>query len=216
MRGPLTRNPAALTTQGLIPAGAGTTYPTLKIGKHTRAHPRRCGDHLCRTRVMTMPVGSSPQVRGPRPARAYRLRDRGLIPAGAGTTSSLVNLVQATGAHPRRCGDHLIPVSVGKQRWGSSPQVRGPPYPAASVGVSGRLIPAGAGTTMPGENEEQIKTAHPRRCGDRCTHPALRYWSWGSSPQVRGPLKHAKPHRLHPGLIPAGAGTTGLPSALSR
>ena len=68
---------------GLIPAGAGN-IASVPPRAPTRAHPRRCGEHLFVQGDALAPPGSSPQVRGTsgvavRPRAVVRL-----IPAGAG------------------------------------------------------------------------------------------------------------------------------------
>ena len=45
VRGPLPAYTDAKITNGLIPAGAGTTCLTGSLARCKRAHPRRCGDH---------------------------------------------------------------------------------------------------------------------------------------------------------------------------
>ena len=71
--------------------------------------------------------GSSPQVRGPRNQPRQRRLPTGLIPAGAGTTLTGTDVDELQGAHPRRCGDHYGTSGVPYCAMGSSPQVRGPP-----------------------------------------------------------------------------------------
>ena len=126
VRGPPFFSPCRVCLIGLIPAGAGTTR--LKSLKATlnRAHPRRCGDHALQGISNDPTYGSSPQVRGPRLAIRSYLSSLGLIPAGAGTTTRPLSAGGRDGAHPRRCGDHVIGGSPSGSQYGSSPQVRGP------------------------------------------------------------------------------------------
>ena len=132
--------------------------------------------------------GSSPQVRGtPRDCDSGG-GNRGLIPAGAGNTSSCAPGRAPPGAHPRRCGEHLD--EAYEERPGAW------------------LIPAGAGNTSPVLNEANRGAAHPRRCGEHRWCPgALPPWR-GSSPQVRGTPAGLAGDRGLRGLIPAGAGNT--------
>ena len=111
-------------------------------------------------------------------------------------------------AHPRRCGDHANWVTTVMLPGGSSPQVRGPPLAQRGNAYWLRLIPAGAGTTFRRSTAFRPVQAHPRRCGDHWIRIRLRLWSWGSSPQVRGPRGCRVGRGDRPGLIPAGAGTT--------
>ena len=152
--------------------------------------------------------GSSPQVRGP-PIRTLPLSYLvGLIPAGAGTTSTSWCLRWRARAHPRRCGDHSASHQSSAMRMGSSPQVRGPLSGLPEAKDTGRLIPAGAGTTRVFPRCFRCAGAHPRRCGDHGRPPGATASPLGSSPQVRGPRKTTSQPQLRLGLIPAGAGTT--------
>ena len=73
---------------GLIPAGAGNTHRSLSNRPSTWAHPRRRGEH---DQVMDRAGhygGSSPQARGTQTLTSSRCSSQGLIPAGAGNTST--------------------------------------------------------------------------------------------------------------------------------
>ena len=107
VRGPPGLACATAVINGLIPAGAGTTSMMGIPLSATRAHPRRCGDHLESHLVAGAVPGSSPQVRGPLGADSSEADRKRLIPAGAGTTSSAAFASIAAWAHPRRCGDHV-------------------------------------------------------------------------------------------------------------
>ena len=112
---------------GLIPAGAGSTDEPSHARRWSRAHPRRRGEHERHEDFVPLLRGSSPQARGaPRaPCTAWTLRTgsspqargaphpagagahgRGLIPAGAGSTSTGGGEQRTCQAHPRRRGEH--------------------------------------------------------------------------------------------------------------
>mgnify|MGYP006974271741 CR=1 FL=1 len=147
-------------------------------------------------------------MRGPRSSSSFRVSISGLIPAGAGTTSCRHCSLVRRWAHPRRCGDHGIPVTDDEAETGSSPQVRGPRLGRKCCPNAPRLIPAGAGTTEDPFAAMQQLAAHPRRCGDHQNRRPAWIAVSGSSPQVRGPLiSFARPSSMSR-LIPAGAGTT--------
>ena len=180
----------------------------MSLYRSTRAHPRRCGDHEVLTLLGPLPGGSSPQVRGPQSSTTIVTCGNGLIPAGAGTTRQAQLGFALTGAHPRRCGDHLAMGWTEKIGRGSSPQVRGPLVTVMLPGIQMRLIPAGAGTTLLQPMPCLPDRAHPRRCGDHETQIFEGYFEQGSSPQVRGPRVAGHQQRPDLRLIPAGAGTT--------
>ena len=153
-------------------------------------------------------MGSSPQVRGtPLVDSSHRCRS-GLIPAGAGNTSSTRSPARRSRAHPRRCGEHPHEVLRSVCHPGSSPQVRGTRGHRPRPRPPSRLIPAGAGNTSVPRIAAPPVEAHPRRCGEHETETWEATLDQGSSPQVRG--THGDPVCGHQngGLIPAGAGNT--------
>ena len=72
--------------RGIIPAGAGSTFQACCVPFQGQDHPRRCGEHDLSVAGRTSDVGSSPQVRGARDRPDRPRRQRGIIPAGAGST----------------------------------------------------------------------------------------------------------------------------------
>ncbi len=198
--------------RGLIPAGAGSTSARSPGSGHPPAHPRRRGEHSVQVFVRDSRSGSSPQARGARGSRRVRPTRWGLIPAGAGSTLRRPRGPRCGAAHPRRRGEHLG--RAVQDRWveGSSPQARGArvkqPLQQHRVG----LIPAGAGSTGPGQPGCATCTAHPRRRGEHCLAGTCQQPRPGSSPQARGALPLHPATREHAGLIPAGAGSTSPPA----
>ena len=113
------------TRAGLIPAYAGST--AYSVGKilAPRAHPRLRGEHRWKIPLSSLMRGSSPLTRGARGVLAFCEVASGLIPAYAGSTSSLVGQTGAATAHPRLRGEH-VGRSLGMvARMGSSPLTRG-------------------------------------------------------------------------------------------
>ena len=96
--------------RGIIPACAGNTRRRLLRDKRL--------------------LGSSPHVRGT--PGAVRGPDdlEGIIPACAGNTRWKPRSSQRARDHPRMCGEHISPVSIGNPLPGSSPHVRGTPATA--------------------------------------------------------------------------------------
>ena len=104
VRGRLRSDADALTSNGLIPAGAGQTCLILVCRRSRRAHPRRCGADSFVTPYEVRASGSSPQVRGRLTTGFPGCPSPGLIPAGAGQTGASPARRTARRAHPRRCG----------------------------------------------------------------------------------------------------------------
>ena len=107
-RGPRASAICMLLTARLIPARAGTTLPVMLNDSPVSAHPRSRGDHAVLLLFLGVLFGSSPLARGPRSTPHARGKLLRLIPARAGTTSSLPLRVFTTQAHPRSRGDHSI------------------------------------------------------------------------------------------------------------
>ena len=157
-----------LSGRGLIPAGAGQTFPDRPGTCSPWAHPRRCGADRCLHVVDSPCRGSSPQVRGRLQSKSNAFQILGLIPAGAGQTLVLGCSGLVQGAHPRRCGADDLVNDGGAKFMGSSPQVRGRLEVKGAYYHRHGLMPAGAGQTAEMFSERALKRAHPRRCGADC------------------------------------------------
>ena len=142
---PMTRTRAM--RPGIIPACAGNTSRAPSFSDTCRDHPRVCGEHR---RLLACPPsfgGSSPRVRGTQLRVVEDAPCLGIIPACAGNTSYDKNAGDATGDHPRVCGEHVQgPVLFGHLP-GSSPRVRGTQEAAGLSAVLRGIIPACAGNT---------------------------------------------------------------------
>ena len=190
----------------LIPAGAGSTESEHRAHPSTTAHPRRGGEHTIGVMTAMGESGSSPPGRGAHAAGGRGHRGQRLIPAGAGSTGRLRRNRRRVAAHPRRGGEHVFSTDMGWPFRGSSPPGRG--APGEPLGLDGRLIPAGAGSTRWSKLPELRQRAHPRRGGE---HPSTRSKGearTGSSPPGRGAQLERRERRGRVGLIPAGAGST--------
>ena len=175
-------------------------------------HPRGCGAHApsrCGRRAVW---GSSPRVRGSRmPCPAISAR-QGIIPAGAGLTSSACGPCLPWRDHPRGCGAHATGDKSAEKMPGSSPRVRGSHLRLVVRVCLGGIIPAGAGLTRPETRARRRCRDHPRGCGAHqidCLQPSA---SSGSSPRVRGSHTIVRICIWIAGIIPAGAGLTYLKS----
>ena len=170
----------------LIPARAGKT--PLEHWNHAwgRAHPRACGENAMTSPSPDSLPGSSPRVRGKRAHYNVDVNGTGLIPARAGKTSWMETPLPQRRAHPRACGENIIPFVVDGRLNGSSPRVRGKLEHARRRPDLQRLIPARAGKTSPKQRQARQRPAHPRACGENLVLAPTDLGPLGSSPRVRG------------------------------
>ena len=215
---------------GLIPAGAGRTCVASRRKSAATAHPRWRGEDEDQTMNVYSALGSSPLARGGRSAKDTMCTPVRLIPAGAGRTRPANGPVSRRAAHPRWRGEDLKSLDIKQPSVGSSPLARGDEdqtmnvysalgsSPLARGGRSAkdtmctpvRLIPAGAGRTRPANGPVSRRAAHPRWRGEDLKSLDIKQPSVGSSPLARGGLRVELVERLVDGLIPAGAGRTGV------
>ena len=86
MRGALEVDTKLLVGVGIIPAYAGSTR--LRVFARIRCdhHPRVCGEHSNAMALPSIPLGSSPRMRGARTQTHASGMRTGIIPAYAGST----------------------------------------------------------------------------------------------------------------------------------
>ena len=195
---------------GIIPAGAGLTAVRLLSHSRRRDHPRGCGAHHWIFPSAVNWLGSSPRVRGSRYNHRDHSADCGIIPAGAGLTRQWTGDLRGSWDHPRGCGAHMAVTAIIATGLGSSPRVRGSQllHKNALEGIG--IIPAGAGLTLATVRRPTADWDHPRGCGAHYNMQIIRARETGSSPRVRGSLSHRDDSPASCGIIPAGAGLTGL------
>ena len=156
------------------------------------AHPRACGENLVHRFPNALAYGSSPRVRGKRAGFAPCGSGRGLIPARAGKTGCATPWNGARWAHPRACGENPVPATTLSRSVGSSPRVRGKPFPSLIDSLRSGLIPARAGKTRRCASPSTPRRAHPRACGENVLDGGHGGAREGSSPRVRGKQLHAE------------------------
>ena len=208
VRGTRFQTKSAPLPAGIIPACAGNTFGFVRAAPPPWDHPRVCGEHKETSNGFAVIAGSSPRVRGTQLRVVEDAPCLGIIPACAGNTSYDKNAGDATGDHPRVCGEHVQgPVLFGHLP-GSSPRVRGTQEAAGLSAVLRGIIPACAGNT---EFRRMLMISardHPRVCGEHSSPFQSRFSPAGSSPRVRGTLEYLPDGGWKTGIIPACAGNT--------
>ena len=193
---------------GLIPACAGKTLGCERRSRHSRAHPRVCGENSKSSEQDWKYSGSSPRVRGKQTHEEAEDLESGLIPACAGKTLAAGGGRISPGAHPRVCGENAFLMRPATKPGGSSPRVRGKHRSKERRSPPAGLIPACAGKTFPQRAEARSQWAHPRVCGENERVCGIHRRAEGSSPRVRGKRRTARISAYRRGLIPACAGKT--------
>ena len=115
----------AVTSAGIIPAGAGKREWWIGGGALRGDHPRGCGEKGDHVVAKVGVEGSSPRVRGKGVLRGLGRRRARIIPAGAGKSSPGRSVGSARRDHPRGCGEKARKFFQAIRGKGSSPRVRG-------------------------------------------------------------------------------------------
>ena len=147
MRGARFIKSATQDAVGIIPACAGSTVEQLFLTTVIGDHPRMCGEHRTGRPYFAIVQGSSPHVRGALLHLRVDARDRGIIPACAGSTHHESDGADDERDHPRMCGEHFQTKRARIRLSGSSPHVRGAPHLMAELRGQSGIIPACAGST---------------------------------------------------------------------
>ena len=192
----------------IIPARAGPTERLPLQVRQDADHPRSCGANDGNSNVEFGSCGSSPLVRGQLVVLVGLPGVGRIIPARAGPTGPNRRPEHRNQDHPRSCGANRASSSPRVQIRGSSPLVRGQRRYSELPHIRWRIIPARAGPTPLPSSACLCGADHPRSCGanNACMNgPAF---SSGSSPLVRGQLRHASPLHVRARIIPARAGPT--------
>ena len=167
-----------------------------------------CGEHFIISARGLGKTGSSPHVRGaPERFEAFA-RAVGIIPACAGSTTSIGHNWTGMWDHPRMCGEHRICCQSCKISTGSSPHVRGALVQDFLQGLSTGIIPACAGSTVSWRIRRPPCRDHPRMCGEHNRGSSFGQSHKGSSPHVRGARQACDDALQESGIIPACAGST--------
>ena len=173
---------------GIIPAYAGSTFPSLASTSARRDHPRIRGEHETSFTGVGGPSGSSPHTRGAHAALDVEGLAARIIPAYAGSTRSGALSTRGARDHPRIRGEHAGFV--------------------VKLTIAGRIIPAYAGSTWFRESPTASAADHPRIRGEHSPLLSLRPGGHGSSPHTRGAPRRRLGRGPASRIIPAYAGST--------
>ena len=157
----------------IIPAGAGNASDGPPMPCPAPDHPRGCGERSSCAHAAHESSGSSPRVRGTRRGIVADHREYRIIPAGAGNAWGRRRWRPRWPDHPRGCGERCAPTKATRTWFGSSPRVRGTPFPRCRRGCGIRIIPAGAGNASCETNSTPWPADHPRGCGERAPLSAV-------------------------------------------
>ena len=198
MRGARRQHSECVSADGIIPADAGSTPYRRAVYRHSRDHPRGCGEHLFSLVIVPLQRGSSPRMRGAHAAMRIHIFRKRIIPADAGSTEIRLAWRFIGGDHPRGCGEHYIGGPMSRVRRGSSPRMRGAHDSDESAPQRGRIIPADAGSTWQKLHCCHLPWDHPRGCGEHRFGASSVSGVMGSSPRMRGaPGKNIQPLSVH-------------------
>ena len=193
----------------------GSTHRIPPWSRRSPDHPRVRGEHAGTLSGNTLVYGSSPRTRGAPHEHHREDRDRGIIPAYAGSTDARPGRPPRGGDHSRIRGEHLLALLAIGTTSGSSPHTRGAPRTHREDTVFIRIIPAYAGNTQPAICATTGRGDHPRIRGEHSPSRALAEPRTGSSPHTRGTPPHLRPAGGVHRIIPAYAGNTASSSRSS-
>ena len=151
---------------GIIPACAGSTRPRGCRSASRWDHPRMRGEHLLPQLQLVLVAESSSHARRAHGVLHRRPRDRGIIPACAGSTSTSSGRACRRRDHPRMRGEHGPRHIVQPLDLGSSPHARGAPQGAQGAQGDSGIIPACTGSTWQTPTRACTSRDHPRMRGE--------------------------------------------------
>ena len=127
-RGAPGRLVGSVSSDGITPACAGSTFCGRVVTSLCRDHPRMRGEHHPIFVVAGAEAGSPPHARGARGDFAVSADAFGITPACAGSTVGEFPIGSGVEDHPRMRGEHRLPAALVSAPSGSPPHARGAPY----------------------------------------------------------------------------------------
>ena len=141
---------------GITPAHAGNTR-TRRIRRMSwRDHPRTRGEYLISSAYLTSLVGSPPHTRGIHKMISIDTLGKGITPAHAGNTYSVLHCCRPDRDHPRTRGEYFAFSLIASLYSGSPPHTRGIRANINHYSTSLGITPAHAGNTRSGTERKRI------------------------------------------------------------
>ncbi len=212
-RGAVSRSLTFRGVAGTIPAGAGSRASSPSTPTTSRDHPRGRGEQTPQPSSSPPPPGPSPRARGADFASQRPDAESGTIPAGAGSRPRSITRARHRGDHPRGRGEQISQGEHEKYARGPSPRARGAARAAALRAHGLGTIPAGAGSSARARRHGGRPRDHPRGRGEQPPEGGHEAPRDGPSPRARGAAHVGAGRQLHPGTIPAGAGSRSFRSS---
>ena len=194
-----------------IPACAGRGPGSRSRSRTGTVHPRVCGERSSTRLPKRTASGSSPRVRGEGGEAVRCFARHRFIPACAGRGTRRDRRDRGCPVHPRVCGERSRPAPAVSHSRGSSPRVRGEVNRLYDLARLVRFIPACAGRGHVLTAAAYLVAVHPRVCGERFKSWGSGFGMNGSSPRVRGEVRHLRAAPDIHRFIPACAGRGETP-----
>ena len=174
----------------------------------TGDHPRIRGEHVSFEHDVDTLTGSSPHTRGAPQHRLTPHRERRIIPAYAGSTTSTREHAEMVRDHPRIRGEHGATWEIRDRSPSSSPHTRGARNLLHGNIGGAKIIPAYAGSTDDASRLCSRIEDHPRIRGEHLVIGDEKHNHRGSSPHTRGARRRPRRRIVPLRIIPAYAGST--------
>ena len=206
MRGKDEHGRGRLCILGITPAHAGKSCKRTSYLLPTRDHPRACGEKASPKNVLRSMAGSPPRMRGKEAAVGRFGGSSGITPAHAGKRRKRGNGLDASGDHPRACGEKGYTSAMKTSSGGSPPRMRGKAEGDAAALPLFRITPAHAGKRTRSWRAYGCPWEHPRACGEKTLTEEDFDPNWGSPPRMRGKEENGRAEGPGRGITPAHAG----------
>ena len=127
MRGKLSQFADLIGWLRITPADAGKTFLLFGMCRLSSDHPRACGENAGNIKLISIPDGSPPRMRGKQLSAGSPAQPLWITPADAGKTRSQNEQLQHLQDHPRGCGENRESLNYATRDIGSPPRMRGKP-----------------------------------------------------------------------------------------
>ena len=148
MRGKAAHWAQAVPAEGITPAYAGKSLPSLSFAHTYWDHPRVCGEKLGTVLCTFFIAGSPPRMRGKVLQVVTGAKYYGITPAYAGKSLWYSVVCRYLQDHPRVCGEKTSGITLITTHQGSPPRMRGKDTPIGETGAMSGIPPAYAGKRL--------------------------------------------------------------------